>query len=278
VPAPPEFGDGAREIGPVEILLQIKAEGSRHPDGDVGIARKIAVDLEGKKERSHQIGRPAVGVGVVKDGVDIDGQPVGHDQFFEKTPEHQPQAGGDAGAVKFERLAELGQEIGSAFDRPGDDIRKKRNIGGVESEMTLSGQLAAEDIDDIARGRKGVKGDPDRQHPFEQRHLQRPAQRGAHIHDGARKKVEVFESEQDADIDHQAEDQPGAPPPLPLSMLLDTQGAPPGDADGDDEQDEVLRLETKIVEKIAEQQKDPALPPRQSEKEGGNQDKKVTEM
>ncbi len=51
VPAPPELGDVAGEVGVGEIAHQVEAEQPGGADGDVGVAGEVAVDLEGEEAR-----------------------------------------------------------------------------------------------------------------------------------------------------------------------------------------------------------------------------------
>ena len=46
VPAAPEFGYGAREVGEGEVAAQFYAEEARGAYGYVGVAGEVAVDLE----------------------------------------------------------------------------------------------------------------------------------------------------------------------------------------------------------------------------------------
>lgn len=48
VPASPELGDVAGEIGLVEILGQLNAQQAADPPGDIGVAGEVAIDLQGK--------------------------------------------------------------------------------------------------------------------------------------------------------------------------------------------------------------------------------------
>ena len=54
VPAAPELGDVAAEVGHVEVAHQLDPEQLRRSDGDVGIAREVAINLESEEDGSEQ--------------------------------------------------------------------------------------------------------------------------------------------------------------------------------------------------------------------------------
>src|SRR4051795_6149864 len=47
VPAPPEVADRARPVWRAKVLGEYEAHEQRHTDGDVGVPREVAVDLDG---------------------------------------------------------------------------------------------------------------------------------------------------------------------------------------------------------------------------------------
>ena len=48
MPTAPEFLDGARHIGHIEVLHQADAHDTGAADGDVGVTREVTVDLYGE--------------------------------------------------------------------------------------------------------------------------------------------------------------------------------------------------------------------------------------
>ena len=58
MPAAPEVPQGLRQIGAAEVLTELNAQKLRVAQGDIGIAREVAVDLKGEKQRCEQQ-RPA---------------------------------------------------------------------------------------------------------------------------------------------------------------------------------------------------------------------------
>ena len=51
VPATPEVGDAGGEVGMLEVVHEGEAHDPGHPARDVGVAREVAVDLEGEGQR-----------------------------------------------------------------------------------------------------------------------------------------------------------------------------------------------------------------------------------
>ena len=60
VPAAPEFGDGRRFIGGVEVFVEMEAEQQSDTDGHIGVAGEVAIDLQGVAIESHQVFETAI--------------------------------------------------------------------------------------------------------------------------------------------------------------------------------------------------------------------------
>ena len=60
VPPAPELGDVATEVGYVEVAHQLDPEELRRSDGDVGVAREVAVDLESEEDGGEEQGASAL--------------------------------------------------------------------------------------------------------------------------------------------------------------------------------------------------------------------------
>ena len=60
VPPAPELGDVATEVGHVEVAHQLDPEKLRRSDGDVGVAREVAIDLESEEDGSKEQGTSAL--------------------------------------------------------------------------------------------------------------------------------------------------------------------------------------------------------------------------
>lgn len=60
VPAPPELGDGSRLVRTVKVLRELETEEEGYADGHVGVAREVAVNLEGVAIDGEEILESAV--------------------------------------------------------------------------------------------------------------------------------------------------------------------------------------------------------------------------
>ncbi len=53
MPAPPEVLNADRFVGRIEVYRQFYIEQQRHPQGHVGIAAKVKVELQGIGQRGY---------------------------------------------------------------------------------------------------------------------------------------------------------------------------------------------------------------------------------
>ena len=163
MPAPPEFLDGARAIGIVEVFEEIEAEHPRKADRHVGIAREIQIDLhrigrepEPRDARAQLIGRQG------EDAVGGLAEWVGENHLL-------AEAGDDALDARnrqIEPLLAAGQLVADvvvAHDRPGDQLREEGNIEREVDRIALRLGVAAVDVDHIGQGVKGEEGNAERQ-------------------------------------------------------------------------------------------------------------------
>ena len=89
VPAVPILDGVARDHGKVEIHHEVDSHQLRNATGDVAVAGKIAVKLDGEKISDQKAGK-AAGRGPRQHGIDGGGDVVGDDAFLEITEEDQP--------------------------------------------------------------------------------------------------------------------------------------------------------------------------------------------
>ena len=166
VPASPEIGRRRREIGRQEISREFDIEELGHPAGDVGIAGKIAVDLsgEGIGKQQARSGRYVCGLDARLDQFDEMGEIVGQHYLLEQSPADQPGprlclCPGNARPLG----RNLGQQVGCACDRPGDQLRKEGNKSDVVDQLVVRGEFAPIDVRRVADGVKGVERNARRQ-------------------------------------------------------------------------------------------------------------------
>lgn len=163
VPAAPEFGDVAREIGVVEIAHEAEPEQPRDADGDVRVAREIAVDLEREGHGADDEGSSRKVFVVVEDAVGEDGAVVRHDDLLEESPQRLPQSVYGLRRVERPRPQELRQQVRGPFDGAGHQLREEGDEGEESDDVACRGELFAVNVDRVAQGLERVERDADRQ-------------------------------------------------------------------------------------------------------------------
>lgn len=120
MPPAPELGNVATEVGHVEVAHQLDAEQFRRSDGDIGVTRKVAVNLAGEKDGCEEQGASRLFRVGRKHLVDIHRAVVGHHDLLEQAPKYllHPVDGGVV--IKLAFLQELRQQIRRPFDGAGN--------------------------------------------------------------------------------------------------------------------------------------------------------------
>ena len=203
MPAAPEFLDGRGEIRAFEVGHQLHAEEIGRALGDVRVSGKIAVDLEGEEHGGHHQGKALVEMDLIVNPVHVHGQIIGNHQLFKETPGHKLHAVGRLVVVEYVLLPDLVQQVFAALDGSGHQLGEEGHEGGVNAEMSLRPNLAAVDVDHVAEGLEGVKGDSNRQHQLQRHRVHGNGDGTAEIADGLADEVEVFEHEENAKTTHQ---------------------------------------------------------------------------
>ena len=120
MPATPEISDGAGGIGAVEILREVEAEDARRADGDIGIPREIAENLECEEHGGNSKAGTAVFSGIIINCINYDCSAIGNHDFLEHAPGGKAQAACNAVVIEFMLDFELREQRGRALDWAGD--------------------------------------------------------------------------------------------------------------------------------------------------------------
>ena len=119
------------QVGLVEVLRQADAQHAAQPDGDIGVAAEIKVDLQGIGVQQHPGPAGVSDLGGIGGVERHQRQRVRQDELLEQ-PQHQalpgrPQnsAGGETG------LAQVFDEALQAVDRTGGEGREKEHVDEV---------------------------------------------------------------------------------------------------------------------------------------------------
>ena len=153
--------------GLLEVLDQVEAEPLRHAARDVGVGRKVGVDLDRKREHAgpqHEELGLRQGEHLVRDHADV----VGDHELLEEAPHDQHRRVARGRRREPPLALELRQQVGGPHDRAGHQVRKERDEGRDVDKPRPGRRVPAIDVDGVAHRLEGVERDADRQ-----RHAQR---------------------------------------------------------------------------------------------------------
>ena len=129
MPTAPEFGNVATEVWHVEVAHQSDAEQFGTSDGDIAVAREVAVNLDGKERRRNNQVDTALAGDIAPNLVHIDRAVVGHHYLLEESPQHLADAVDSHSIVELPLPMELWQQVGGALDRTGYQLREEADVG-----------------------------------------------------------------------------------------------------------------------------------------------------
>ena len=257
MPAPPELGDRAGDIGVVEVLQKLEAQHPPQAHGHVGVAGEVEVELEGEGQHPQpgpQDGELPGGHGLV--GVPQHPDVVGQQDLFPQADDEDVDAIGEL----LHRVAPLVHLVGQFLvlqDGPGDELGEEGDEGAEVHHAPLDLGIPPVDIHRVGHGLEGVEGDADGQGE---------AQGGQQVQpeapEGPGDEVPVLEEEEDGQVQGQGE--PHGPPGLevlPLPLPPAHQG--PGKVvhqDGKDHEDDVGGLPPPVENEVDHQQEGIAPP------------------
>ena len=168
MPTPPKLRYVATEIRYVEVAHQVYAEQLGGAYGYVGIAREIAVNLNGEQHGCEEECATRVGGIIGENGIHVGGTVVRYDNLFEQSPKDLAHTVHGLGVVEMPLSEELRQEIGGAFDRSRDELGKERQECGKGNEVVRGLYLPAIDIYGIGQGLEGVETDTHRENQVQE--------------------------------------------------------------------------------------------------------------
>lgn len=179
MPALPELGYGSGDIGVIEILVKMESKHQAQPDGHIGIAAKIEVDLEGIGQRAQPRRRngKASGGGAVKGLVRQQRNAVGQEHLLAKTYDESPDSSCEVLQIFVPILYFIGNGL-VADDGPGDQLREQCNVQRHIQRVFLDLSAPHGDIEYIGHSLKGEEGNADGQddmglgNPSVKKHIQ----------------------------------------------------------------------------------------------------------
>ena len=260
MPPPPELGDGAGDIGVVEVLQEVEAERMAQADRHIGIGGEVEVDLEGIGQGPHP-GQAGIQIGgcLSKDSVGDLAHGVGQHHLFGQA---EAETGGPGGKLRQGLLpvGDLLHHGGVPHDGAGHQLGEQGHIQGRVQRVFLNGGVPPVYVDDIAEPLEGEKGDADGQGDLRDRDSK------AQAADGPGQKTGVLEPGQQAQPGAYGKEQPrpGQPGPVPLSGQQATHIV---DGDGQDHQKDQRTGPPPVKEQAGPQQDQVPQPT----KPGGNE-------
>ena len=169
MPSTPELRDVAAEIRHVEVAHQLDAEQLGRTDGDVRVAREVAVNLESEEDGGKEQSASAL-LGVSrKHLVNIHSAIIGHHNLLEQAPKNLPHTVDGGVVVEFPFLQKLRQEVRRPLDGPGHELWEERDEGEEGDDVLGRLNLAAIDIDGVGKRLESVERDTDGQNHLQQK-------------------------------------------------------------------------------------------------------------
>ena len=164
MPTAPKLRYVPAEVRHIEVPHQLYPEQLCRPYGNVTVARKISVDLEGEEYRRKQQVASALRVVGREYLVDKHGAVVGHHYLLEQTPQYLPHAVDRSVVIEFPLLQELWQQVRRPLYGARHQLRKERDKS--EERYYVSGRLHLTPINiyRIAQCLESVERDADRKY------------------------------------------------------------------------------------------------------------------
>lgn len=263
VPASPKLADRGGTIGVVEVDHHAEPEDTSAAQGDIGVSRKVTVDLIGKEDGGEGELQAIVVLRGAVDVIDVQRETIRDHQLLEEAPAHLFQSRRDGAVLQVVAFVELVEQVLRTFDWTGHELGKEHHVRRIRDEVLLRLLLAPIDFNHIAQTLKGVEREPDRQDDLERRILQLPPEEPDHVDEGVGEEVEVLEDKQNQtggdDADPQQE--------LFVSWLnaLKIDAGEVVDQDRDEQDRDIDRDECHVEHATGDKQQQRAVPMRQDE-------------
>ena len=223
VPPTPKLSYVPAEVRHVEVAHQPYPEQLRRTDGDVAVARKVAIDLKREEHRAQEQRATALRIIRREHLVHIHRAVVRHDHLLEQTPQYLPHPVNRRAVVELPLLQELRKQVGRPLDGTRHQLRKERDECEKRNNVTRRLHLAPIHVYRVRQRLERVERDANRQYHPQQQAVRREAEQPRKLRD---KEVVVLEHRQDAEVEHDV--QPHPPPRAPpRPRRTDKQAAAP---------------------------------------------------
>ena len=162
MPSRPEFFYRFCGIRSVEVFHELYAHYSRTAYRYIRIAGKVAVYLNGEKNRTEHNAKTRGICRVVENGVHILGEKIRNDYLLEKSDSHFLQSYTRVFACKFVFLTQLRNKISGSFNRSRNKLREKRYIYRKKYKVLLYRFCSAVNVYNIRQRLERVERNSDR--------------------------------------------------------------------------------------------------------------------
>ncbi len=172
VPAAPKFLDGKGEVRAFKVCGKINPEKFCAADGDIRVAREIAVNFNRKHDCDNDKNKPDITVRIVINLIDDAREDVRDHKLFEVPPRHQLQPVGRILIVKTPLLLKLRQKCVRPAYGTGEKLREKGDEKGIVAEVPFRPKFSFVNVDQISQRLEKIKGDACRQQDLQGKGLQ----------------------------------------------------------------------------------------------------------
>ena len=126
MPAPPEVGDAAGDIGVTKVFGKAESKQTPEPDRHIGVARKVEIDLQGKgdQRRPSAKGRKPI---ARNESNKKGSHRIGEQHFFGE-PRRKTACARCRARDTVRAMAQGGRHVGIANDRPCDQLGEKCHV------------------------------------------------------------------------------------------------------------------------------------------------------
>ena len=201
MPPAPEFGDGGRAVGGIEVFGETEAHHKGQTDGHIRVAREVAIDLQCIAVDAHQTLEARVEQRLIEDAVhEVQRDVVRNNGLLKQTREYQEEGCAEH-LARHDRLAtNLGNEVAGTHNRAGYKLRKEREVEEVVEPAVEWAQLSSVDVNRVAHRLEDEERDADGQEDVLKLQESRPEQFVGHID----QEVRVFEIAEHPEVDDNA--------------------------------------------------------------------------
>ena len=214
VPPAPKLGNRGRLVGRVEVDVEPEAQEERQPDGHVGIAREVAIDLQGVAIDAHQV----LEAGIERRRVEHTVNEIETDIVRDHRLLHQATEDEEKSLAKrlagHQRIAvDLRDEIACPHDRSRHQLGEKGDVEEVIDPSAERLDPPPVDVDHVADALEGEERDADGQEDVPRLELEVEQPPGAeieaqvveHQRQRSQQEVEILEVGQHAEVHAEAQ-------------------------------------------------------------------------